>query len=150
MATTGVHARRCLRDKKWKYNSASGLGDLKMARVIYDYAVDGGAATAITPLQNVLLPDNSVIIGGVINSTSAVTSSGGANVSVGTSAGSSATAILGSTAKASLSLDAILAATPTIAVPVKLTDKGRVTITPDAILTAGVIEIVLFYFVANG
>ena len=149
MATTGVHSRRNLPRKVEQAKYQYGLGEVQMARCIYDYAVDGGAIAEITPLQNCLLPDNAIIIGGTINSTTAVDSAGGANITIGTSAGSSASSILGSTAKGSLTADAIINAVPILATPVKLTAKGRVTITPDAVLTTGVIEIVLYYLVAQ-
>jgi hypothetical protein len=145
----GIHSRNSLPKKVDQAKYQSGLGEVQMARVIYDYAVDGGAAEEITPVQNCLLPNNAVIIGGTINSTTAVESAGGANITIGTSAGSSASALLGSTAKGSLTLDALINAVPVLATPVKLTDKGRVTVTPDAVLTAGVIEIVLFYITSQ-
>jgi hypothetical protein len=126
-----------------------GLGNLRMARAIYDFSVDGGAVSTITPKKTVTLPDNAVIVGGTVNSTTAVTSAGSATVSVGTSAGSSTTSLLAATAKASLSADAVLNAVPVFATPVKLTAKGDVTFTVGtAALTAGVIEVTLFYFVA--
>jgi hypothetical protein len=149
MPTTGVHSRNDLNKKVEQAKYQSGLGEVQMARCIYDYAVDGGAIAEITPKQNCLLPNNAVIIGGTINSTTAVTSAGGANITIGTSAGSAADSILGSTAKGSLTLDALIDAVPVLATPVKLTDKGRVTVTPDAVLTAGVIEIVLYYITSQ-
>jgi hypothetical protein len=130
-------------------NPKSGVGSLLHAKVIYDYSVDGGAAAAITPKQNVELPAKAVIVGGTIVCTAAVTSSGGANVTIGTSAGSSASSLLGSTAKGSLTLGAVLNAVPVFATPVVLSAKGKVTITPDAILTAGIVEVNLFYFVTK-
>jgi hypothetical protein len=138
----GTSSRSSLGKKLLSKNSKSGLGSLQMARIIYDYAVDGGAAAAITPKKNVELPDNAVIVGGTINSTTAVT---GAltNLTIGTSAGSSASALLGSTNKSSLGADAVVNAVPVFATPVKLSAKGKVTI------STGVIEITLFYFVAN-
>lgn len=123
---------------------------LRMARVLYNFAVDGGAVSTITPAQTATLPANAVIVGGTINSTTAVTSAGSATVAVGTSAGSSTTALLAATAKASLSANALINAVPVFATPVKLTAQGNVTVTiGTAALTAGVIEITLFYFVAN-
>ena len=144
--TTG---KSSLKDRLKSANVKSGISCLAMAKVIYDFAVDGGAASAITPKQNVELPANAVIIAGTIVATSGVTSGAGANVTIGTSAGSSASAILGSTAKGSLTTGAVVNAVPVFATPVKLTAKGKVTITPDAILTGGVVEINLFYFVTK-
>lgn len=130
--------------------TGSGHSVLRVARAIYSFAVDGGAISTITPVSTVALPDNSVIVGGTINSTTACTSGGSATVSVGTSAGSSATSLLAATAVASLSADARINAVPTFATPVKLTAAGNVTFTiATATLTAGVIEATLYYYVAN-
>jgi hypothetical protein len=120
-----------------------------MAKAIYNFAIDGGAISTITPNGTVALPDNAVIVAATINSTTAVTSAGAATVAVGTSAGSSTTAILGATAKASLSADAVLNGVPVFATPVKLTAAGNITFTVGtAALTAGVIEAVVYYYVA--
>jgi hypothetical protein len=48
-----------------------------------------------------------------------------------------------------LTLGAVLNAVPVFATPVVLSAKGKVTITPDAILTAGIVEVNLFYFVTK-
>lgn len=131
--------------------TGNGFGDsvLRVARAKYDFAIDGGAVSTITPNGTVALPDNAVIVAATINSTTAVTSAGAATVAIGTSAGSSTTSIIGATAKASLSADAVLNGVPVFATPVKLTAAGNVTFTvATAALTAGVIEATLYYFVA--
>lgn len=129
--------------------SAFGLSFFKMARAKYDFAVDGGAVSTLTPAITAALPDNAVIVGGTVNSTTAVLSSGSATLAVGTTAGSSASAILAATAKASLSLDALINAVPVFATPVKLTAAGSINVTiGTAALTAGVVEVTLLYFVA--
>lgn len=121
---------------------------LRVARAKYDFTVDGGAQGLITPTDSDTLPDNAIIVGGQINSTTAVTSDGSATVAIGTSAGSSATAIKGATGKASYSADALLNVVPTFAAGVKLTAAGTITFTiGTADLTAGVIEVFLFYVV---
>lgn len=131
--------------------TGNGFGDsvLRVARAKYDFAIDGGAVSTITPNGTVALPDNAVIVAATVNSTTAVTSAGAATVAVGTSAGSSTTSILGATAKTSLSADAVLNGVPVFATPVKLTAAGNVTFTiGTAALTAGVIEATLYYYVA--
>ena len=126
-----------------------GLGVLRVARAKYDFGVDGGAQSAITLAENASIPDNAIIVGGIINSTVAVLSEGSGTVSVGTSAGSSATSIIGVTAKGDLSIDATLNSAATFAAPVKMTAAGLITATiGTADLTAGVIEITILYFVA--
>lgn len=139
-----------LADEIKQADGGSGFGDLRMAKAIYDFSVDGGAVSTITPKKTVALPANAVIVASTINSTTAVTSSGSATVAVGTSAGSSSTAILGATGKASLSANALINGVPVFATPVKLTAQGNITFTVGtAALTAGVIEAVVFYYTAN-
>jgi len=126
------------------------FSSLQVAKAIYSFASDGGVATLITPRITAGLPRNAVIVGGTVNSTGAFLSAGSATLSVGTSAGSSATSILGATAKASLGVNAIVNAVPTFAAPVKLSAAGNITVTiGTAATTAGVVEVTLFYFVAN-
>lgn len=126
-----------------------GLGVLRVARAKYDFDVDGGAQSAITLAENANIPDNAIIVGGIINSTVAVTSGGAGTVSIGTLAGSSATSIIGVTAKGSLTLDDVLNSDATFAAPVKMTAASVITATiGTADLTAGVIEITILYFVA--
>jgi len=136
--------------KLYNKNTGTGISKMLVARARYSFATDGGAIATITPKLNVTLPDNAVIMGAVINSTTACTSGGAATISVGTSAGSSTTSILAATAVASFSLDARIAGVPTFAVPVKLTAAGAITLTvATATLTAGIVEVVLFYWVAD-
>ncbi len=131
-------------------STSMGLGVLRVARAKYDFAVDGGVVGAITPVSNAVLLDNAVIVGGTVNSTTAITSLGAATVSIGTVAGSGAASLLAATPKASLSLDALLNAVPVFATPLKLTAESKINITVGtADLTAGVIEITLLYFVAG-
>ena len=114
----------------------------------YSFAVDGGAVSTITPVGTALIPDNAVLVGATINSTTAVTSGGSATVAIGTSAGSSTTSILGATGKASFTLDALLNGVPVFATPVKMTAAGSVTFTiGTAALTAGVIEVFIYYVI---
>lgn len=133
--------------KQSNYNGA-GLGKLYTAKAIYNFALDGGAQALITPKQNCLIPKGAVIVGGTLHSTTAGVGASSTQ-SFGTSAGSSATALLGATAVTSQSVGAIQALTPTFAVPVKMTAKGYITMTnATANLTAGVYEITIFYYMA--
>lgn len=110
-------------------------------KAIYNFAVDGGVAGAIIPAVSDTIPIDALVIGGVINSTTAVTSGGSATISVGTSAGSSATQLLGATAKSSFSSDAVIVTLASTA-PFKMSAAGQINITVGTSnLTAGVIEI---------
>ena len=120
---------------------------LKVAHALYDYAVDGGATC--TPANSDTIPDNAVVFGGVVNSTAAVTASGSATVAIGTAAGSAANSILTATGKASLGLDAVVVPTSQ-ATPFKMTAAGKVAVTvATGPLTAGVIEVWVFYALAS-
>lgn len=148
MASGITSNKSSLAAKLLSKNGKSGLGTLQMAKVIYNYSVDGGVATTIVPNKNVELPDNTVIVGGTINATTALASSA-SNVTIGTSAGSAANSILTTTNYTSFSTDAVINAVPVFATPVKLTAKGKVTISFSGTMTAGIVEITLFYFVAR-
>ena len=122
---------------------ASGL---KVAHALYDFAVDGGASC--TPANSDTIPDNAVVFGGVVNPTAAVTASGSATVAIGTAAGSASNSILTATGKASLSADAVLAPT-CAATPFKMTAAGKINVTiATGPLTAGVIEVWVYYGLA--
>lgn len=130
------------------WGSADILGALRMARAKYSFAVDGGAISTIAPLDSDTIPDNAIILGGQINSTTACVGAT-ATIAVGTSAGSSTTSIKAATAVTSYSADALLSVVPTFAAALKLTAAGTITFTiATAPLTAGVIEVFLFYVVA--
>ena len=119
---------------------ASGL---KVAHMLYSYAVDGGATC--TPANSDTIPDNAVVFGGVVNATAAVTASGSATVAIGTAAGSSSGSILTATGKASLGLDAVVVPT-CVATPFKMTAAGQLDVTiATGPLTAGVIEAWVMY-----
>ena len=145
MATTNPQA-----DLSAQLAAQAPNGGFQTAKAVYSFAADGGVQGTITPKRTVSLPKNAVIVGGSINSTTAFTSDGSATLAVGTSAGSSTTAILGATAKASLSANALINAVPVWATPVKLSAAGNITVTiATADATAGVVEITLLYYVAN-
>ena len=136
-------------EAKLTASSDIGLGVLRVARAKYSFAVDGGLVSTITPASNATIPDNAIIVGGTINSTTAVTSGGAATVSIGTPAGSSAASLIGATGKASYSIDANLNMVATFAAPVKMSAAGEITLTvADAAVTAGIIEVTVLYFVA--
>jgi hypothetical protein len=133
------------------YTALNTQTGLRVAHCKYSFATDGGAQGLISPANSDTLPDNAILVGGTINSTTAVDSLGSATVAVGTSAGSSTTSIKAATAKATLSADAVLNAVPVFATPVKLTAAGTITFTiGTADLTQGVIEVWVYYVVAAG
>jgi len=123
-----------------------------IAKAIYNFAVDGGGIGAITPQDSDTIPANAVIIRGQIYVQTAVTSAGSATVSIGTTAGSSAASILAATAKASLTVATLLDPIPlsSAATAIKMSAAGQINFTVGtAALTAGVIEVMLEYYLVN-
>ena len=61
-----------------------GVGNpgLKVARGIYDFAVDGGAVSTITLMKDTFIPSGATIIGGWIQVHTALTSGGAATIAV--------------------------------------------------------------------
>jgi hypothetical protein len=118
---------------------------LYIAKAYYNFAVDGGAIGAITPALSDNIPAGAIMCYGWVNSVVAFVGAT-ATIAIGTTAGSSATALLAATAVASYSLDAIQALVPVIATPVKMTAAGQIKLTVAvAALTAGVAEIFVAY-----
>lgn len=132
-------------------NTASNSPILASCHAKYDFSVDGGAVSTITPATNCTIPTNAVIVSSTINSTTAVTSGGAATIAVGTAAtGGATTSFLAATGKASFTSNALLAGAVTYAAPLKVTGAGAITLTvATAALTAGVIEVWVQYYVAN-
>ncbi len=121
---------------------------VKVAHALYSFAADGGASC--TPANSDTIPDNALVFGGVINSTTAVTADGNATVAIGTASGSAADSILAATAKASLGADAVLKPTATTTTPFKMTAAAKISITvATGPLTAGVIEVWVLYTLAS-
>ena len=142
--------RKSLTSKLIARNTEAGYGILQTAKVIWRNTIDGSTG-AVVPAYNVELSDNTVIVGGTINSTTAVTSTNACNITIGTTAGSTSNSILTATAKGNFSSDALINAVPVFATPVKLTAKGNVNIsfTDSGNVLGGVIEITLYYYVAR-
>ena len=122
-----------------------------MWRALYNAAVDSKAQGAVIPVLSDTIPKNAIVFGGVLNCPTAVTSSGSATVSVGTSAGSGAATILAATGKASLTANVVIellgtnSQAATQKPPFKMSAAGQINITiGTADLLAGVIEIMVF------
>lgn len=137
----------------WAPNTNFGETGLRLAHAQYNFSLDGGAIGTITPVNNFTLPAKAVITNVSINSTTAVTSLGSATVAIGTTLGSSATSLLAATAKASLSANAFVQGVPvpqTASTFIKMSAAGQLQITVAvAALTAGVIEVYVWYYVST-
>ena len=134
-----------------KGNGSPRVGAWGLAHAIYNFAVDGGADTLITPAVNSTIPANAVLVACTINSTTAVTSGGSATLAIGVAGtGGAANSLLAATGKASFSANAVLNGAVTFAAPLKLTGAGGITVTPAvATITAGVVEIWVQYYIAS-
>lgn len=119
---------------------------LYVAHMIWDFAVDGGSdAAAITPANSDTIPKGALVIGGVSYCQTSVT--GSTDYEIGTSAGSSTTSLIGSTAVPSAGAVKESAAVGT---PFIMTAVGQITITLTvANATAGVIEFYALYVMSS-
>lgn len=120
---------------------------LRMVRARYDFAVDAGAVSTISPVDaSETIPSGAIVMFNNVRVSTACTSGGSATVAVGTSAGSSTTSLLGATAVASLTGNAVIVGVSN-GTPFRMSADGVVTFTiGTAALTAGIIEVVAFYF----
>lgn len=133
-------------------SATGGLGVVGNAKMTYDFAVDAGAQSTITPANSPTIPTKAIILGGVIDVTTQLTSGGSATIALGTSAGSSTTSLIAATAVASWTVGTGLVVIPkfTAATWLKLTAAGRPTLTiATADLTAGKFDVNLVYVVGN-
>lgn len=150
--SAGLPTSALIGDLNLVSNTTVGASAQRVCHATYSFAVDGGVQGAITPVSTCLLPINAIINNVAINSTTAVTSLGSATVAIGTTAGSSATSILTATGKASFTLNGFVQSVPvpqTASTWVKMSAAGSVKITvATADLTAGVIEIFVYYIVS--
>lgn len=129
-----------------------GLGIVGYAKMTYDFANDGGAIGLITPKNSPFIPKGAIILGGVTDVVTGVTSGGAATISIGTDAGSSAASI-----KAAVVLGTEFAAGLRAVVPLftsatmfKMTAEGRLTLTVAAFaLTAGKFNTSVAYLIGD-
>jgi hypothetical protein len=119
-------------------------------RALYDFAVDGGAISTITPSISDTIPANAIVYGGLLNSVTAPVGAS-ATIAVGTSAGSSSSSILAATAITAMTVDAVIellgvnSQAATHKPSFKMTAAGQITLTiATTALTAGRIEVMVF------
>lgn len=125
-----------------------GLGALQEVKVTYDFAVDGGAQTTITPKATVVVPAGAVIFGGFIQGITLPVGVG-ASIAIGLGSGAQVAALKAATVIATYAAGATVALIPvfTAASVVKAAADTAVTFTiSGAPLTAGKVQVVLYYF----
>ena len=134
------------------WESISGV---RLARAVYDFSVDGGAAGLITPAVsvNTIIPSTSIILGGVINIITTFTSGGSATIAVGLSAGGAGAAALKAATAVATWTAGLMAVVPLFAAAnmIRMTADGTITFTiATADLTAGKAEVDLLYLPGFG
>lgn len=129
-----------------------GLGVIGNAKMTYSFAVDGGAIATLTPTNSPTVPIGAIILGGVIDVTTTLTSGGAATIALGFGAGAQVAALKAATGVASYSAGLTLPVVPvfTAATYYKLTAAAKISLTvAAAALTAGVMDINLVYLQGN-
>jgi len=120
---------------------------LKEAYMRWDFAVDGGAQTTISPATADSIPAGALIVLGSIFVATAC-SGASSTYAIGVSGGST-TSILGATAVGSMTLNALFAGACN-ATPVRVATAGQLTITIGAaVSTGGAVEVHVFYIVPS-
>ena len=125
---------------------------LRVARGRYSFAVDGdpNAPGLITLAQSDVIPLGAILTGGFVRASTAL--AGATAVGIGTSAGSSTTALFASTAIATINsgtVSGITVLVPSATTPVLMSAAGTITITSTvAALTAGILDIFVDYKMA--
>lgn len=128
-----------------------GAGAAQVAKVTYDFTVDGGAITTISPVSSMIIPAGAIIYGGLIDVIVAPLG-GGASVAIGLGSGAQAAALKAATAVGTYTIGAILALIPvwTAASAVKVAADTKVTFTVSGgALTAGKIAVEIYYHMAG-
>ena len=114
----------------------------------YDFAVDGGAQSTIAITAGTPIPSGSVIVGGYVDVTTALTSGGAATIACQVNAANdilTAVAVASWTTGRKNILAALTAGDLTTGTQVKLTADRNISIVIGAAnLTAGVFNVVLF------
>lgn len=121
-----------------------GTDCLQVAHATWDFNIDGGAISTITPKTTVSIPKGAILVGAWAIATTALVGASG-TMAIGTSAGSSSTSLIGATNVTSWSLGAILSS-GVATVPIQMSAAGSITFTiATTALTAGHIEVWVEY-----
>src|SRR5215510_1137216 len=128
-----------------------GAGGAQVAKATYDFTVDGGAISTITPRSSLIIPANAIIFGGLIDVPVAAVGPG-ASIAIGLGSGAQVAALKGATGVATYTLGAVIALVPvwTAASAVKVAADTFITFTiSGAVLTAGKIAVEIYYHMAG-
>ena len=125
-------------------------GSIRTARARWSFAVDGGAVGSINGIGSNIVPSGAVVVGTLINVVTAVTSGGAGTLAVGVEAAGdqqTAAAVSG----APWSTTGWKWATQTLTTAPDVTTQARdiVFTIATAALTAGVVDVYVFYLVTS-
>lgn len=127
-------------------NIIGGIGRLTVAEATYSFAVNGGAVGDITLTQQDAIPQGAIILGGVVEITTQLTSSGSATIAIKVEGAADTLAAL-AVASWTVSRKSVIPAF-TGATTLKTTTARSITATVAvAALTAGVFNVYLVYYV---
>lgn len=128
---------------------SGGLAVIGNAKMTYDFAVDGGAIATITPANSPTLPLGAIILGGVVDILTTLTSGGSATIALGLGSGAQVAALKGATAVATWAAGMtgiVLVPVFTAATYVKVAAATALTLTvATAALTAGKFNVNVAY-----
>lgn len=133
-------------------NGISGLGLARWAKMSFNFTYDGGAIATITPRNSPVIPAGAIILGGVTDIVTGLTSAGAATIALGFGSGAEKAVLLSATAIASYDAGLDLAIVPvfTGATYYKVLTAARMTLTVAAfVLTAGVMDVNIVYVQGN-
>lgn len=128
-----------------------GLGVVGNAKMTYDFAVDGGAISTITPANSPTIPQKAIILGGVIDITTTVAAGAGATIALGLGSGAQVAALKAATGFATYTAG-LVALIPvfTAATAYKVTAAARLTLTiATNTVTAGKFDVNVVYVMGN-
>lgn len=129
-----------------------GLGVTSNAKFTYDFAVDGGAVSTITPSNSPIIPAKAIILGGVIDITTTLTSGASATIALGLGSGAQVAVLKAATAVATWAAGLTVPIIPvfTAASYYKATAAAQMTLTvATAALTAGKMDVSVVYVMGN-
>lgn len=129
----------------------SGSGGLQVLKATYDFAVDGGAIGTILLAASQIIPAGAIILGGIIDPITTLTSGGAATVAVGVGNGAQTAAL-----KAAAAFGTYVGGTPLAMIPVwsagffKVAADGKISITiAAATVTGGKFAVHVVYVMAG-
>jgi hypothetical protein len=130
-------------------NILSGFGPLQAAKATYDFSVDGGAVATIQLANSPTIPAGAIVLGGIIEPITTVTSGGAATIAVGVGSGAQTAAIKAATGFASF--NALLSVLPIWTSGFfEVTADGKISITiAAATVTAGKFSVQIVYLLAG-